>query len=148
MSIKVKIHSHEMENHTTKDIYLCFYSFNVIKYKKRQGMDFMKKINIEIVLYGTDQLCPSCVNLPSSKDTFEWLEAAITRKFPNQPFKMSYVDIHQPPKESAKENFAKRVIEEDMFYPVVVIEEKIVGEGSPNLKTIFSELEKHGFNAK
>jgi disulfide oxidoreductase YuzD len=89
----------------------------------------------------------SCVNLPSSKETFEWLEAAIARKFPDQPFKMTYVDIYQPTGENEKLAFAQKVIEEDMFYPVVVIEEKIVGEGNPRLKTIFSELEKHGYKA-
>jgi disulfide oxidoreductase YuzD len=107
----------------------------------------MKKIEVEIVLYGADQLCPSCVNLPSSKETFEWLEAAITRKFPDQPVKMTYVDIHQPPEEILKFNFATKVINEDMFYPVVVIKGKVVGEGNPRLKTIFSELEKYGYSS-
>ena len=107
----------------------------------------MKSQEVEIVVYGAEQLCPSCVNLPSSKETFEWLEAAIARKFPDQPFRMTYVDIYQPNGESEKLNFAKKVVEEDMFYPVVVIKEKIVGEGNPRLKTIFLELEKHGYKA-
>jgi len=102
---------------------------------------------VEIVLYGAQTLCPSCVNLPSSKETFEWLEAAIARKFPDQPVKMTYVDIFQPSGEDEKLIFAKRVIEEDMFYPVVVIKEKIVGEGNPRLKTIFAELETYGYKA-
>jgi disulfide oxidoreductase YuzD len=112
-----------------------------------RGIDFVTNLKIEIILYGSDELCPSCVHLPSSKETFEWLEAAISRRFPNQPFKMSYVDIQQPPEETGKAEFAKRVIEEDMFYPVVVINEKIVGEGNPRLKTIFAELEKYGYKA-
>ncbi len=99
-----------------------------------RGIDFVTKLKIEIILYGAEELCPSCVHLPSSKETFEWLEAAISRKFPDQPFKMTYVDIEQPPEEIDKAEFAKRVIEEDMFYPVVVINEKIVGEGNPSLK--------------
>lgn len=105
----------------------------------------MKNNEVELVLYGADQLCPSCVHLPSSKETFEWLEAAIARKFPEQPFKMTYVDIHQPPEEEAKKIFAKKVMEEDMIYPVIVIKDKVVGEGNPRLKTIFSEMEKHGY---
>jgi disulfide oxidoreductase YuzD len=107
----------------------------------------MTNTTVEIILYGADQLCPSCVNLPSSKETFEWLEAAISRKFPEQAFKMTYVDIYQPPTDTEKENFAKKVIEEDLFYPVVVIKGKIVGEGNPRLKTIFNELEKYGYQA-
>jgi len=107
----------------------------------------MNTNEVEIVLYGAQTLCPSCVNLPSSKETFEWLEAAIARKFPDQPVKMTYVDIYQPSGEDEKLIFAKRVIEEDMFYPVVVIKEKIVGEGNPRLKTIFAELENYGYKA-
>lgn len=107
----------------------------------------MTNTTVEIILYGAEQLCPSCVNLPSSKETFEWLEAAISRKFPDQAFKMTYVDIYQPPTDMEKENFAKKVIEEDLFYPVVVIKGKIVGEGNPRLKTIFNELEKYGYQA-
>lgn len=115
-----------------------------IKRKKRNELK-MNKNSVEIVIYGTEQLCPSCVHLPSSMETFEWLEAAITRKFPNQPIVLTYVDINNPPEENSKQKFAKRIIEEDMFYPVVVIKDKVVGEGNPRLKTIYSELEKFGY---
>lgn len=100
---------------------------------------------IELVVYGAEQLCSSCVNLPSSKDTFEWLEAAISRKYPTQPFEIIYVDIYQPPNDEQKQAFAKRVIEEDMFYPVVTIGDEVVGEGNPKLKTIFAAMEKYGY---
>lgn len=102
----------------------------------------------DIIVYGAEQLCPSCVNLPSSKETYEWLEAAVSRKFPGQPFDISYVDIYSPPEEGEKKEFAERVIEEDMFYPVVLIGGKIVGEGNPRLKTIFAELETYGYRAE
>jgi disulfide oxidoreductase YuzD len=39
------------------------------------------------------------------------------------------------------------VIEEDLFYPVVVINGEIVGEGNPKLKRVFEEMEKYGFRA-
>jgi disulfide oxidoreductase YuzD len=100
---------------------------------------------VEIVVYGAEQLCPSCVNLPSSKETYEWLEAAIGRKFPEQPFTISYVDIFNPPADLEKKDFAQRVIEEDMFYPVVLLEGTVVGEGNPKLKTIYAEMEKYGY---
>ncbi|MBM4760732.1 YuzD family protein [Bacillus sp. B15-48] len=108
-------------------------------------MDLKK---IEIIVYGADQLCPSCVSLPSSKETYEWLEAAISRKYKNQPFSISYVDIFNPPNDEAKKAFAKRVIEEEMFYPVVLLEDILVGEGNPRLKTIFAEMENFGYKAK
>ncbi|HAQ06339.1 MAG TPA: disulfide oxidoreductase [Bacillus bacterium] len=105
----------------------------------------MERKEVEIVVYGAEVLCPSCVNLPSSKETYEWLEAAISRKYAEQPFKITYVDINNPPSEEDKKQFAERVIEEDMFYPVVLLEGKVVGEGNPKLKTIYAELEKYGY---
>ncbi|WP_053360453.1 YuzD family protein [Bacillus sp. FJAT-27251] len=105
----------------------------------------MLQKEVEIVVYGADQLCPSCVNLPSSRETYEWLEAAVGRKYSNQSFKISYVDIFNPPEDEDKKSFAQQVIEEDMFYPVVLLEGKVVGEGNPRLKTIFAEMEKYGY---
>ncbi|MDQ0273993.1 YuzD family protein [Cytobacillus purgationiresistens] len=102
---------------------------------------------LEIIVYGAEVLCPSCVNLPSSRETYEWLEAALSRKFVDQTFKITYVDIHHPPEDDAKKAFAQRVIDEDLFYPVVSIEDEIVGEGNPKLKKICAEMERYGFKA-
>ncbi|WP_026694619.1 YuzD family protein [Peribacillus kribbensis] len=104
----------------------------------------MKK-EIEVQVYGAEIICASCVNLPSSKETRDWLEAALGRKFPGQRFSVSYVDIENPPEDEEKRAFALRVVEEDMFYPVVRIESEIVGEGNPKLKTIVAEMEKYGY---
>ncbi|KAA0545365.1 DUF1462 family protein [Bacillus sp. BGMRC 2118] len=108
----------------------------------------MSLIEVEICVYGAEVLCPSCVNMPSSKETYDWLEAAVGRKFPNQPFTITYIDIFNPPVDEEKAEFASRVIEEDMFYPVVVINNEIVGEGNPRLKTVYAELEKYGYTAE
>ena len=100
---------------------------------------------VEIIIYGAEQICASCVNLPSSKDTYEWLEAALGRKFPGQQFTVSYVDIFEMHEDPEKAAFSARVIEEDLFYPVVVIKGEIVGEGNPKLKEIVKEMEKYGY---
>ncbi|WP_285517709.1 YuzD family protein [Thermolongibacillus altinsuensis] len=107
----------------------------------------MRMKTIEICVYGAETVCASCVQLPSAKETYEWLEAAISRKYPNQPFHISYIDIFNPPEEEEKKRFAQKVIDEDLFYPVVVIEGKIVGEGNPKLKTIYEEMEKYGYKS-
>ena len=107
----------------------------------------MTQKEIEISVFGAQQICSSCVQLPSSIDTFEWLEAAVRRKFPYPSITFSYIDIEQPPKDEEKRKFAKKVVEEDLFYPVVVMEGIIVGEGNIRLKTIFRELEKYGYIA-
>ncbi len=101
-----------------------------------------------ITVYGAQILCPSCVNLPSAKETYEWLEAAISRKYPNQPFTISYVDIHNPPNEEEKRTFAKKIIAEDLFYPLVLVEKKIIGEGNVRLKAVYEELESYGYKSE
>ncbi|WP_335870323.1 YuzD family protein [Bacillus sp. 2205SS5-2] len=106
----------------------------------------MKK-KAAILVYGAEQICPSCVGMPSTKETYEWLQAAISRKFPDQPFAISYIDIYDPSEDGEKKAFSLRVIEEDLFYPVVVLDGNIVAEGNPRLKTIFAELEKLGYVA-
>ncbi|MGN1400244.1 MAG: YuzD family protein [Bacillus sp. (in: firmicutes)] len=106
----------------------------------------MTKEQVEIVIYGAEQICASCVNLPSSKDTYEWLQAALTRKFPGQSFTITYIDIMEEQDEPARAAFSKKVIEEDLFYPVVVIKDTIVAEGNPKLKHIVAEMEKYGYS--
>lgn len=105
----------------------------------------MAKEKVEVCVYGAEVICASCVHLPSSKETYDWLEAAVSRKFLGQPFDIVYIDIHNPPEELEKKQFAQRVIDEDLFYPVVVIKGEIVGEGNPKLKRIYEELQKYGY---
>jgi disulfide oxidoreductase YuzD len=107
----------------------------------------MVRKDIEIEVYGAEQICASCVNLPSSKDTCEWLEAALTRKFPEQPFKISYIDMYNP--ETLKQkSFAEKMIEEDLFYPLVLIEGEIIAEGNVRLKKVVETMEKYGYSVR
>ncbi|MET3318649.1 UNVERIFIED_ORG: disulfide oxidoreductase YuzD [Peribacillus simplex] len=105
----------------------------------------MVKKEIEIEVYGAEQVCASCVNLPSSKDTCEWLEAALTRKFPEQSFKISYIDMFNPPENIKQKSFVAKMIEEDLFYPLVIIEDEIVAEGNVRLKKVVEVMEKYGY---
>lgn len=105
----------------------------------------MIKKKIEIEVFGAENVCASCVNLPSSKDTYEWLEAALTRKFPNQPFSITYIDMFNPPDLDKQKNFAKRMIDEDLFYPLVIIEDEIVGEGNVSLKKVVDLMGNYGY---
>lgn len=106
----------------------------------------MTKIpNIEV--YGTEQLCASCVNAPSSKDTYEWLEAAISRKYKDQPFSIRYVDIEKPLEDAKQKEYAERILDDEFFYPLVLIDGEVVGEGYIQLKPVYQELEKLGFVA-
>lgn len=98
---------------------------------------------IEIYVYGAETRCASCANLPSSQETATWLESALARKYKEERIHVHYVDIHQP--QNVKEKtFANRVIREDIWYPVVVIEDEIVSEGVAQLKKITAKLESLG----
>ncbi|RNF39293.1 YuzD family protein [Planococcus salinus] len=102
-----------------------------------------KEISIEV--YGADAVCASCVNAPSSIDTYEWLEAAISRKYKDQPFSITYVDIEKPQSEEHQKEYVQKILDDELFYPLVTVEGEIVGEGYVQLKPVYKELEKHGF---
>ncbi|WP_102345015.1 YuzD family protein [Bacillus sp. Marseille-P3661] len=103
-----------------------------------------KQVTIDV--YGSDVPCSSCLHSPSSKDTFEWIQAALSRKFPNQPFIINYIDIE---KATSKDDLIlKQIIEGKVFYPAVVINGELVAEGDPRLKTIYEAMEKQGYTAE
>ncbi|MDW0110963.1 YuzD family protein [Sporosarcina aquimarina] len=102
-----------------------------------------KKVTVEV--YGADVICASCVNAPTSKDTYEWLDAAIQRKYPNHPFEIVYIDIESDIKDARQRQLAEQVKDEEYFYPLVIVNEEVIGEGYIQLKPIYNELEKHGF---
>lgn len=61
---------------------------------------------------------------------------------------LTYTDIFQSSEDEEKKQFAQRVIDEDLFWPVILVEDNIVGEGSVRLKTIYAELEKYGYKSQ
>ncbi|MFD1039470.1 YuzD family protein [Virgibacillus byunsanensis] len=102
----------------------------------------MKKV--KIIIYGAEQICASCVGAPGSKDTYEWLQAAIGRKYDDDPIEYEYIDINQPPEVEKHQQFCERIAEEDLFYPIIFVNDEMVAEGIPRLKTIYQALDKHG----
>ena len=98
-----------------------------------------------IEVYGADIMCASCVNAPSSKDTYEWLQAAIERKYPNQPFTIRYIDIEGPIDNERDQDYANRIHDDEFFYPLVLINDEVVGEGYVQIKPVFTALEHAGF---
>ena len=105
-----------------------------------------EKLTIEV--FGADIICASCVNAPSSKDTYEWLEAAISRKYPNQPFTIRYIDIESPLTDAREQDYASRIQQDDFFYPLVLINDEVVGEGYIQLKSVTDKLESLGFTTR
>ncbi|MFJ7935729.1 YuzD family protein [Sporosarcina sp. NPDC096371] len=109
----------------------------------------MKTDKVSIEIYGAEVICASCVNAPSSKDTYEWLQAAIDRKYPNQPYDIHYIDIDAENITDERQNgIAEQVRNDEYFYPLVMIEDEMIGEGYIQLKPVFAALEKHGYTAE
>lgn len=108
----------------------------------------MNNLQPVIEIFGADIICASCVNAPSSKDTYEWLEAAISRKYPNQPFSIRYVDIESELQNERDQQYAARIQDDEFFYPLVLINDEVVGEGYIQLKHVTEKLESLGFMAK
>lgn len=105
-----------------------------------------EKINITI--YGAEQICASCVGAPGSRDTYEWLQAAIGRKYVTDSITYRYIDIDEPQTEEKHREFVERIEEEDLFWPIVFVNDELVAEGIPQLKTIYHSLEEQGATRK
>ncbi|WP_080875109.1 YuzD family protein [Oceanobacillus timonensis] len=103
---------------------------------------------ITLTVYGSEQICASCVGAPGSKDTYEWLQAAIGRKYVTDDVQYRYIDINQPQSDFEEQAYVDKIIEEDLFYPVVWINDTMVAEGIPRLKPIYQALEEQGLPVK
>lgn len=121
---------------------MCLYT-KTSEYTVRTRSGGEEMVNVQV--YGTKVICASCVGMPSSTETFEWLQAAIGRKYEGQEnkFNFEYIDFQEEQEDEDKKAFAERVVEEDLFYPVVLVNGEIVGEGNPRLKDVYEEIEKY-----
>ena len=104
----------------------------------------MSDTKILIEVYGANVVCASCVNAPSSIDTYEWLQAALGRKYPNADIQFRYIDIEGNLNNERDADFAARIQEDEFFYPLVLINDEIVGEGYIELKPVVTKLQKIG----
>ncbi|WP_096190041.1 YuzD family protein [Evansella halocellulosilytica] len=96
---------------------------------------------IHITVYGAEIKCASCVNLPSAKETMEWLEAALNRKYSDKNIVMNYCDIYTPATAEEKQ-YAEKILDDEYFYPLVVLNGEVVAEGNPKLKVIYQKIEQ------
>ncbi|WP_010095022.1 YuzD family protein [Ornithinibacillus scapharcae] len=103
----------------------------------------MENREVLITVYGAEQICASCVGAPGSKDTYEWLQAAIGRKYVTESIRYEYIDINEPQEEEKRRDFVEKILEEDLFYPIVFVNDQMVAEGIPQLKTIYKALDQH-----
>lgn len=104
----------------------------------------MNEQNVRLIVYGAEVKCASCVNAPGSRETYEWLQAAIARKYGETGISYEYFDINSVNQEGADGMIIQQILDDELFYPLVLVENEIVGEGNPRLKNIYKALENHG----
>ena len=88
-------------------------------------------------VYGRDVICASCVNAPGSKDTYDWLQAVLGRKYPDHDLHFNYIDMDRDENLSDyDEEIIGRINDDELFYPLVAINDEIVQDGYVQLKPI------------
>src|SRR5699024_11588343 len=88
-------------------------------------------------VYSRKQICVSCVGAPSSWDTFEWLHAAIDRKYDTSKINYEYIDMYKPQENEQEARFIKQMEEEDWLYPLVTLNGSSIAEGIPHINKIY-----------
>ena len=98
-----------------------------------------------IVVYGADVICASCVNAPSSKDTYEWLQAILGRKYNHIDFEFTYIDFMKQTENLTDhdQQFIEKIKEDELFYPLVTINDELVADGYIQLKPITKFIDEH-----
>lgn len=96
---------------------------------------------MKVTVYGAEQKCASCIHLPSAKETMEWLEAAVSRKYPDREIHFRYVDIEAPESDEEK-SYAERILDDEYFYPLVVLNGNVIAEGDPRLPQVYKSIEQ------
>ncbi|PTH39899.1 YuzD family protein [Staphylococcus capitis] len=100
---------------------------------------------ISVVVYGADVICASCVNAATSKDTYEWLQPLLKRKFPEHHFEFTYIDINRDTENLTDhdEQFIERIQEDELFYPLVTMNDEYVADGYIQMKPVVRFIETH-----
>lgn len=94
-------------------------------------------------VYGRDIVCASCVNAPGSVETYEWLQAILKRKYPELQLNFSYIDIdHAQNLTDFDESLIEQINNDELFYPLVTINDEILQDGHVQLKPIRKWLDK------
>ncbi|UXU54484.1 YuzD family protein [Staphylococcus agnetis] len=105
---------------------------------------------VSVVVYGADVLCASCVNAPSSQNTYEWLQSILARKYPNIQFEYTYIDIEKDTENLSDhdQQFIEQIQEDELFYPLVTMNDEYVTDGYVQLKPITRFIDEHIVNEK
>ncbi|EHJ07608.1 YuzD family protein [Staphylococcus simiae] len=101
--------------------------------------------NVSVVVYGADIICASCVNAPTSKDIFEWIQPLLKRKYPQLNFNYTYIDINRDTENLTDhdQQFIERIEQEELFYPLITMNDEYVADGYIQTKQLTRFLDNH-----
>ena len=84
---------------------------------------------VSVVVYGAD-VCASCVNAPTSKNTYEWLKPLLERKYPNIHFEYTYIDFQKETENlSDDQQYIEQIENDELFYPLITMNDEYVADG-------------------
>lgn len=98
-----------------------------------------------VIVYGADIVCASCVNAPTARNTYDWLQPLLKRKYPDVQFEFTYIDIEKDTENLTDhdQQYIERIQEDELFYPLVTINEEYVSDGYVQLKDITKFMDAH-----
>ncbi|ARQ03985.1 YuzD family protein [Macrococcoides caseolyticum] len=98
---------------------------------------------INVIIYGADVVCASCVNAPTSKDIYDWIQPNLKRKFPELTFNFSYIDINNSSNlTDHDENIIEQINNDELFYPLITMDDEIVADGYIQLPQVTKFVEQ------
>ncbi|ANZ33842.1 YuzD family protein [Staphylococcus carnosus] len=100
---------------------------------------------VSVVVYGADVVCASCVNAPTSKDTFDWLQALLKRKYPDINFEYTYIDFQKDAENLSDhdQQYIEQLENDELFYPLVTMDDMLVADGFIQSKQITRFVDEH-----
>lgn len=104
------------------------------------------KDQITIYVYGAEEKCASCVHLPSSQETASWLQAALKRRYADVNILVKHIDIDHP-QTAREQEVSARIMAEEQWYPLVIIEDEVMAEGNVRLQAITAKIDQLLANA-
>ncbi|WP_070328757.1 DUF1462 family protein [Exiguobacterium aurantiacum] len=94
-------------------------------------------MTMKITVYGAEVQCASCVGAPSSVETYEWLQSALARKYPERKFEFEYIDFEQ-----ADDEIAEAIKQDEWFYPLVLLNGEVIDEGVVQLRKVYTAIDQ------
>ena len=103
---------------------------------------------VSVVVYGADVVCASCVNAPTSKNTYEWLKPLLERKYPYIHFEYTYIDFQKETENLSDhdQQYIEQIENDELFYPLITMNDEYVADGYIQSKKVTHFIEQYIIN--